>query len=307
MSGTEGSPGGDRSTEGRGTGRSAAPPVPVGTRERVDIGGRSLNVWRAGDRGPTVVLIHGIPTNHLLWHDVVPELHGQARILAFDMLGYGWSDAPGDLPVDIAAQAGHVLTALDALGVGRFTVVGHDLGGGVAQILATTACERVEAMAVVDGVCFDGWPVPAVRAMQLTRPVLRRLPPQVLGTGLEHGLRGLFVHRDRARTFTPWFAAPWRTDDGPERLDRHLRSLHPAYTLAVAPFLARLSVPVEVVWGRKDSQMKLRYGRRLAGTVPGARLTVVEDAHHFVPADTPGPVLEAVRRLLDRAEEQASA
>lgn len=302
MSGTNSS-----GTDGNGTDRNAAPPVPVGTRERVDIGGRSLNVWRAGGGGPTVVLIHGIPTNHLLWHDVVPELHGQARILAFDMLGYGWSDAPGDLRVDIAAQAGHILTALDALGVERFTVVGHDLGGGVAQILATTAGERVEAVAVIDGVCFDGWPVPAVRALQLTRSVLRRLPPQILGTGLEHGLRGLFVHRDRARTFAPWFAAPWRADDGPERLDRHLRSLHPAYTLAVTPFLARLSVPVEVVWGRKDSQMKLRYGRRLAGTIPGARLTVVEDAHHFVPADTPGAVLDAVHRLLTRIGETPSA
>lgn len=280
---------------------SEAPPVPVGTRELVDIGGRRLNVWRAGDRGPVVLLVHGIPTNHMLWHDVVLGLHEHARVLAVDMLGYGWSDAPGDRRVDIAAQAGHILTALDALGVDRFTVVGHDLGGGVAQILATTAGERVEAVGVVDGVCFDGWPVPAVRAMQLGRRLLRRLPPQLLGAGLERGLRTLFVHRDRARTWTPWFAAPWRAPGGPELLDRHLASAHPAYTLSVAPFLPRISVPAEVVWGRHDSQMKLRYGQRLAEAIPAARLTVVEDAHHFVPADAPGPVLDAVRRLLARA------
>ena len=284
-----------------------APPVPVGTRELVDIGGRRLNVWRAGDHGPVVLLVHGIPTNHLLWHDVVPQLAAQARVVAVDMLGYGWSDAPGDRGVDLASQAGHLLALLDALEVDRFVVVGHDLGGGVAQILATTAGQRVRAMGVVDGVCFDGWPVPAVRAMQLARPVLRRWPPQLLGAGLQRGLRTLFVHQDRARTWTPWFAAPWRAADGPERMDRHLRSLHPAYTMSVAPFLPRLSVPVEVVWGRQDSQMKLRYGQRLADTVPTARLTVVEDADHFVPADTPGPVVDAVRRLLARADESQDA
>lgn len=284
-----------------------APPVPVGTRELVDIGGRRLNVWRAGDRGPVVLLVHGLPTNHLLWHDVVPQLGVRAQVLAVDMLGYGWSDAPGDRPVDLAAQAGYLLDLLDALGVHRFTVVGHDLGGGVAQILATAGGDRVEAVGVVDGVCFDGWPVPVVRAMQLARPVLRHWPPRLLRAGLERGLRGLFIHQDRAETFVPWFAAPWAAADGPARLDQHLRSLHPAYTLSAAPFLPRLSVPVEIVWGRHDSQMQLRYGQRLAEAVPTARLSVVEDAHHFVPADTPGPVLDAVRRLLARAGEPPSA
>ncbi|MGQ1797365.1 alpha/beta fold hydrolase [Kocuria oceani] len=276
------------------------PPVPVGTRELIDIGGRHLNVWRTGDQGPVVLLVHGIPTNHLLWHDVAAQMGAQAQVVAVDMLGYGWSEAPEDAGVDLASQAGHLLDLLDTLSIDRCLVVGHDLGGGVAQILTTVAPDRVQAVGIIDGVCFDGWPVPAVRAMQLGRPVLGRTPPQLLGAGLQRGLRALFVHQDRADTYTPWFAAPWRAPDGPQRLERHLRSLHPAYTLAVAPFLPRWSIPVEVLWARHDSQMKLAYGQRLAQTIPTALLTVVDDAHHFLPADTPAPVLEMVQHLLTR-------
>ncbi|MCF6744766.1 alpha/beta fold hydrolase [Blastococcus sp. KM273128] len=89
--------------------------LPVGSTRTVDVGDRRLNVWEAGGTGPVVLLVHGIPTNHLLWHDVVPAVAGSARVLAVDMLGYGDSDAPGDHPVDLAVQAALMLRVLDAL------------------------------------------------------------------------------------------------------------------------------------------------------------------------------------------------
>lgn len=279
------------------------PPVPVGATGLVDVGGPRLNVWQAGEAGPVVLLVHGIPTNHLLWHDVVPAIAERARVLAVDLLGYGWSDAPDGRPVDLAAQAGHVLALLDALDVDRCVVVGHDLGGGIAQILATSATDRVAGMAVVNGVCFDAWPVPAVRAMKASWPALRLTPPPLLAATLQQGLRTLFVHADRARAATRRFAEPWGRPDGPARLAAHLRSLDSVYTQAVTPFLPRLPMPVEVVWGQQDPQLKPRYGDRLAATIPTARLTRVDDASHFVPADTPGPVVAAVGRLLDRVAE----
>jgi pimeloyl-ACP methyl ester carboxylesterase len=69
----------------------------------------------------------------------------------------------------------------------------------------------------------------------------------------------------------------------------------------VAPFLARLRVSTEVVWGHRDHRVEPRYGERLARDTPGPRLTQVEDASHFVPADRPDVVAEAVLRLVDRA------
>ncbi|MGY2067895.1 alpha/beta fold hydrolase [Blastococcus sp. SYSU DS0619] len=275
--------------------------LPIGATRKVDVGGRRLNVWEAGDAGPTVLLVHGIPTNHRLWHDVVPEVSASARVLAVDMLGYGDSDPSGDHPVDLAAQAALLLRLLDELEVPRAVVVGHDLGGGVAQILATTSTDRVAGLGVVNGVCYDGWPVPLVRAMKAAWPALQLLPPPALATALRPALRTLFAHQERAAPFLDRIVEPWSRPGGPAQLARHLRSLDSVYTQTVAPFLPRLDLPAEVVWGRQDHQMKPRYGQQLADDLPGARLTWVDDASHFVPADRPDVVVEAVLRLVARA------
>ncbi|GAA1139639.1 alpha/beta hydrolase [Nesterenkonia lutea] len=273
--------------------------MPVGTTERIEVAGRRLNVWRAGERGPVVVLVHGIPTNHLLWHDVVLGLHDRAQIMAVDMLGYGWSDPPQGRRVDIAAQASYVLGLLDVLGIDEAVVVGHDLGGGVAQLLATTSGDRIRGIGIVDGVTFDGWPVPVFAVMKALWPLVGAMPAPLLTAGLDRVLRSLFVHKDRAALYAPWFTAPWGRPGASALLTRHLRALNPGLTQAITPFLPRLSMPVEVVWGRQDSEMKPKYGERLLDAIPSAHLTWV-DAHHFVPADTPVPVIEAILRLLER-------
>ena len=69
----------------------------------------------------------------------------------------------------------------------------------------------------------------------------------------------------------------------------------------MAPVLPRLRMPAAVVWGRRDHQMEPRYGERPARDIPDARLTWVDDASHFVPADRPDVVAEAVLRLVHRA------
>ena len=270
----------------------------VGSTRPVDVDGCRLNVWSAGDSGPPVVLVHGIPTNHRLWEDVVPVVSQHARVFAVDMLGYGDSPVPPDHPVDLATQAALVVGLLDALGLDRAIVVGHDLGGGVAQIVATTNGDRVAGLGIVDGVCYDGWPVPLVRVMKGTWPLLERMPPALVGAALRPALRTLFAHQDRAGAFIDRFVGPWLRPGGPRVLARHLRSLDSVYTQTVAPFLPRLRMPTEVVWGRRDHQMKPAYGQRLADDIPGARLTWVDDASHFVPADRPDAVSEAVLRLV---------
>ena len=89
-------------------------------------------------------------------------------------------------------------------------VVGHDLGGGVAQIPAVAASDRVAGPGIVDGVCYDGWPVPMVRAMKAGRPLLERLPGGVLESALRPAPRSLFAHQDRAAPFLDRFLEPWR-------------------------------------------------------------------------------------------------
>lgn len=91
--------------------------------------------WIEGGDGFPVVLVHGIPTSPGLWRHVTPLVRG--RTLSYEMTGYGSSIPFGaDRDISVSAQASHLLRWLDALGIGRAVLVGHDLGGGVAQIAA---------------------------------------------------------------------------------------------------------------------------------------------------------------------------
>lgn len=265
---------------------------------RIPTRGGELFVQLAG-QGPPVLLLHGIPTRSELWRDVIPRLARRARVIAPDLLGYGRSDAPGEHPVGIEAQAGYVLQLLDALDVPRATVVGHDIGGGVAQLLAVRHSARVERLGLVNSVSYDSWPIPEMRAIQVAAPVVEHLPAGPTATGLELGLRRGFVDQDRGRRFLSEFLEPFSTPEGLDVFVQHARSLDPRPTEELAPDLPRLRIPVAVVWGRHDPFQPPEWAERLASDIPTAELTWVE-ASHFSPADNPEAVAEALERLLDR-------
>lgn len=263
------------------------------------VAGRTLHLREEGE-GPPVLLVHGVPTSALLWSDVAPRLAARARVLAVDLLGYGVSDPPAGLPVDVPAHARYLLELLDALGVERATVVGHDVGGGVAQHLAVHHPERVERLGLVNCVCYDNWPVPEMKAIQATAPVFERLPAGPTAAALRAGLRRGFAHPDRADRFLDAFLEPFSTREGLELLVEHVRAQDSRYTEALAPLLPRLRMPAAVVWGARDPFLEPRWGERLAADVPGAELTLLPEASHFSPADAPREVAEALLRLLER-------
>jgi 2-hydroxymuconate-semialdehyde hydrolase len=266
----------------------------------VRVAGRDLHVRAVGE-GPAVLLLHGIPTNAELWRDVIPRLSTRTRVIAPDLLGYGRSDAPQGQPVDIVAQAGYMLELLDVLGVERATVVGHDIGGGVAQILATRHAERVERMGLVNAVCYDSWPIPEMKALQATAPVVEHAPAGLTMEGIKLGLRRGFVHQDRAGDFLDAFLEPFSTPEGLDVFVELARSLDNRSTQEVAPALSDLRMPVAVAWGRQDPFQPPKWAERLAADIPTAELTWIEDASHFAPADAPEAVADALLGLLDRA------
>ncbi len=98
--------------------------------------------WEEQGAGMPVVLVHGIPTGPALWRRVMPRVEG-ARLLAWEMVGYAASIAEGrERAIGVATQAEYLRQWLDAMGLERVVLVGHDLGGGVARILAVKHPDR---------------------------------------------------------------------------------------------------------------------------------------------------------------------
>ena len=107
--------------------------------EFLDINGVRLYYYAAGSRGAgePIVLLHGFPTSGHLWSGVAPLLPAGHRVVVLDLLGFGRSDPPSSHGVDIRAHADRLVAVLDHLGINFACVVGHGVGGGIAQFFST--------------------------------------------------------------------------------------------------------------------------------------------------------------------------
>jgi haloacetate dehalogenase len=121
--------------------------------DRVEVGEATLRV-RHGGEGPPLLLLHGHPQTHVMWHAIAPGLAERFTVVAPDLRGYGESSKPPTTadhePYSKRAMARDQVELMRGLGFERFSVCGHDRGARCAYRLALDSPERVERLAVLD-------------------------------------------------------------------------------------------------------------------------------------------------------------
>lgn len=269
---------------------------------------RSLRVnginmrWEENGEGRPVVFVHGIPTCPRLWRHVIPQVSG-ARSLAWEMVGYGGSIEVGrGRDISVARQADYLAAWIGELAVGQVTLVGHDLGGGVAQILAVRYPELVEGLVLTNSICYDSWPIPTVKAMRVMAPAVGRSPNRLFYPTFSAFLHQGHDDRGRARESVAEHWPHYEEADGAAAFVRQIRSLDVADTLAVADRIPQVKAPARIVWGAADGFQKIGYGYRLAYEL-GAPMDRIEGGKHWVPEDHPDRIAAAVNQLLEEKGE----
>ena len=120
---------------------------------RLDISGVGIT-FRVGGSGPPLLLLHGYPQTHVLWHKIAERLAEHFTVVASDLRGYGDSDKPSTnkqhQPYSKREMAKDQAGLMRALGFGQFYLAGHDRGGRVGHRLALDHRERVKKLAVLD-------------------------------------------------------------------------------------------------------------------------------------------------------------
>jgi haloacetate dehalogenase len=122
-------------------------------REQIQVGGARINLVRGG-AGPALLLLHGYPQTHCIWHRIAPRLAEKYTVVAADLRGYGDSSKPAGLldhgNYSKRAMALDQVEVMQALGWNEFHLVGHDRGGRVAHRLALDHPQSVKKLAVLD-------------------------------------------------------------------------------------------------------------------------------------------------------------
>jgi pimeloyl-ACP methyl ester carboxylesterase len=248
-----------------------------------------------------LVLLHGQPGSPADWHQVAERLPAPLHAVAADRPGYGSSH----LPVGgFAANARAVIDDLDQRGINRAVLVGHSFGGGVALSAASLAPQRVEAVVLLASVgpgCANVWdrvlaapatgPLCALLAWKLTPWIARgrlAVARRCSGGSLrpeEHVNWQVWGHKDNSR------GTLWRTFLAEQRaLLRGLDELEHA--------LPTLEVPVLVLADLRDNLVPVETARRLARSLPDARLELINGAGHHLPRRAPGAVADAIAAFL---------
>jgi pimeloyl-ACP methyl ester carboxylesterase len=256
-----------------------------------------LAVHDEGD-GPTVLLVHGFPDSSWLWRHQVPVLTAAGfRVIAPDLRGFGESDRPEAVEAyGLAHSVADLVAVLDALGIERARVVGHDWGAVVAWLLAATAPERVERLVAMSVGHPAGnarrtvedrekaWYMLLFQFPGVAEELLRRDDWALLREWLRgDGDLDRYVV-DLARPGALTAALNWyRANAAPERELRPRRPLPP------------VRAPALGLWSTGDHYLTEAPMRESAAHVDAPfRYERIEDASHWIPLDAP----ERVNALL---------
>jgi pimeloyl-ACP methyl ester carboxylesterase len=287
----------------------SAPTVIVDTR-RVTVG-QARVAYREAGAGEDVLLLHGCPFSSFIWRRVMPQLAGDFRCLAPDLLGLGDTETAPDADWSLSAQAAMVVGLLDRLGVERTHVVGHDHGGALAQLLAAEHPDRIGRLVLANAEAYDNWP------SRDERPFVRLTQLPLIGDAVmwAWARRRLFrLTLSAAKAVRDRRALSDELLDGyiaANFADRHRRAKtkrflagqldpdHNRTTLELLDGLRLFDHPTLLIWATEDPHFGPQWGERLLRDIPGAtRLERLPGTGHLLMEERPDTVAALIRDFL---------
>lgn len=267
----------------------------------------------SGGRGPAVLLLHGYPETHAMWHKVAPALARDYTVVCPDLRGYGASSKPAGLPdhsnYSKRAMAQDMAEVMTALGHERFHLVGHDRGARVAHRLARDHGARVRSLAVLDVSptlrMYESTDLAFATAYWHWFFLIQKAPlPERM---LEGQVPGFILGRlGRAVKFDPRAVREYvRAFRDPKCIHATCEDYRAAAGIDLEhdrkDLRRKLAMPVLALWGRRGVIQRLftplADWKAVAKDVRGKAL----DCGHFLPEEKPAAVLAELRRFLKAA------
>lgn len=245
--------------------------------------------------GAPAVLIHGIPAWSFLWSKAIKPLAETSRVIVPDLLGYGFSDKRDCFDRSVRRQAQMIAGLMDTLGLPAATVVGHDIGGAVAQVLAVDYPSRVDGLVLIDAVAYGSWPSSSMAS--LGDPTLIGRPEEIMEIVRHDAKIGHDENAD-AEAFAQDMAAPYDSEKGRRSMVRNASALNTNHTMELADRLETIDAPALVLWGEEDPWQPLSDAKQLAGDIPRADLVTIPQASHWLPFDQPEETAHHLSRFV---------
>ena len=263
----------------------------------INVDGARIHYQEFGDpSAPPIILIHGYTASVYVWKTSAPLIADAGfRVIAVDLIGFGYSEKPRWFDYSIQAQARMVSRFMDRLGIGRAVVAGSSYGGAVAATLALDYSERVENLVLVDAVINDDLKSHPVLRLASVRGIGEVITPFLADSRvfLKHRMRGTLA-RSKRHMITderidsvrrPLFAA-----DGHHSLLATSRNWSANHVERDAHLISQ---PTLIVWGEDDTVIPVSDGHKLHDRMINSRFVVLKNCGH-VPQEECGDIFSGL-------------
>jgi 3-oxoadipate enol-lactonase len=250
----------------------------------LDLNGERLRYRREGS-GQPVVLVHSLGTNIALWDEQFRHWSERFDVIAFDARGHGGSSNRGG--VSMRHIAADIRAGLQALGIERAHFVGISMGGLI--------CSRLHEMqsSLLESLVISGSFVSVEGGNERVKMLEDRISAAGLHEyGKQYAQETLLPGTPQAHRAA---LAQWI---GAMRLEDYLQTVRSIFTDNVESCMRAMRMPARVLVGDKDGRTPPALAERIAATIPGASLHVIENAGHLANLDRPDRFHEAIDGII---------
>jgi 3-oxoadipate enol-lactonase len=248
--------------------------------------------------GEPLILIAGLGYDLWMWHKMIPRLAEHVQVVAFDNRGVGQSDKPAG-PYSAQLLADDTAGLMKALGLERATIMGHSMGGFIAQALVLSRPELVDKL-VLSATNFGG-----PNHIPVTPEALAVLT-DVSGDPIERLKRGILIScRTDFEQDHPEIVREWLEHRTRHPLDPAAYQAQLAIGLGLIPAencfegrLQSIQAPTLILFGEHDQVVPPGNAELLAREIPHSMVRILPNAGHFYPLDAPEAAVEAVLEFL---------
>lgn len=272
--------------------------------ERLDVGAARI-VFRRFGSGPVLVLVHGFPLSGFTWRKVLPALAARYTCIALDLPGMGDSEWTAETDFSFPGQGRTLKAFVDRLGLDRYSVLAQDTGGTFARYMALEDPTRVEKLLLINTE-MPGHRPPWIPLYQflMTLPGTPTVFSWLLGSDLYlksgMGFGGCFVDVNLVDgDFHEHVVVPLiQSERRREGMRLYLTGAVWPPVDALADEHARLTMPVQLIWGAEDPTFPVALAHRMVAQFPNARLAEIPGARLLVHEEKPAEVAKVTLEFL---------
>ena len=255
----------------------------------LNVDGVQMHYQEFGDAAkPPMILIHGYTASVYVWKTVAPMLADNGfRVIAVDLVGFGWSEKPTSFEYSIQAQARSISRFMNSLGIGRAIIVGNSYGGAVALNLTLDYPEIVEKLVLVDPVANDEPKNHPVLKLVAFRGIGEILTPffadsKVFLRARMHNTLAKANHHLITEERMNAIRRPLLAADGHHSLLATSRNWN-AKRIEKDAYL--IKQPTLIIWGEQDRVIPIKCGYKLHNEMLNSRFVVLKDCGHVPPEE----------------------